>query len=242
MDEYFYHYFKPVITIHIVTVFALMFTSSVKSCRAPKHELHIPVQFIMEEAPKVEAKQLVQKQIPPPRDTPISPPSKPAIATPSASASHLKPKKVLSAQPQSLPKNRATPTKRTSQPQRTKEPKPVSAQEIEKILRNTFATDTSKLILDDEARCLELIRKTLYDVWAQPSAEEARGFEAIIGLSFDSTGHITQWRFIKKSGNSIFDETVTKALNSVSMVKGLSALFTAVKREITISFRVEETE
>lgn len=240
MNEYFYHYFKPISAIHIVTVFVLMFTSSIKSCRTPKRELYIPIQVIMEDAPKVEVKQLVSEQSSPPQDKPVPPP-RPAIA-PSTLAPASKSKKVLSAQRQSLPTNRTTPARRTPQPLRTKTPKPLSAQEIEKILSSSPVPNISTVTPDDEALCLELIRKTLYDVWAQPSAEESRGLETVIGLSFDNTGHITQWRFIKKSGNPMFDETVTKALNSVRVVPGLSPSFTAVKREITVLFRVEETE
>ena len=244
MDSYFYHYFKPVSAIHIVMIFALMFSSSIRSCKPAKREMYIPIQFITEKLPEKEVKQAVQESVqqqPQVRPSTTTPKPQPSVTLPSKPVQQSR--KLSSERPRALPEGPKS-TKETplQSPQRPKMSRSLTAQEIEKILRSSFTSNIPTLPPDDEAKCLELIRKTLYDAWVQPGAEEAQGLEAIVALNFSSGGYITGWRFVKKSGNPLFDETVTKAMNSVNIIPGLSPSFIASKREVTVLFRIGESE
>src|SRR5262249_49796466 len=55
-----------------------------------------------------------------------------------------------------------------------------------------------------------LIQKKVYDAWSVPP--QSKGLQAVVFLTIDRAGHVEQLRFIQKSGNALFDDSLQRAI------------------------------
>jgi hypothetical protein len=92
---------------------------------------------------------------------------------------------------------------------------------------------------DEEQRCLEIVRRTFYDAWIQPSAVEAGDAIAEARIRLAPNGAVRDRALVRKTGNVIMDDSVTAALRAVEKIPGLTAGFLRRHEVITISFKVE---
>ena len=116
----------------------------------------------------------------------------------------------------------------------------LTPEQIKKFLdMGAKASDHTSIPGDEETRCFAIVRQTMYDAWNQPSKEEAANAEAdvMIGLSRDGT--VLSRKMSRKSGNSVFDESVMQAVSLVQNVEHLTPSFLDKYRDIRITFKLE---
>jgi TonB family protein len=118
----------------------------------------------------------------------------------------------------------------------------LSANEIRRLLAaGARISDRTSIPMSDlwEAGYYNHVRETMYRVWNQPaslSANAGLSAEALIRVSRD--GVIISRNIVRSSGNSLMDESVTKALQSVPLLKPLPAQFEGASKEIRILFEL----
>jgi len=112
--------------------------------------------------------------------------------------------------------------------------------EIRKFLAmGAKASDHTSIPGDEQVRCFEIVRRTMYEAWNQPSSEDAGDAVADVTISLSRDGGVISRRMTRKSGNALFDESVMHAVNSVQYVEFLTPAFLSKYREIRITFRLE---
>ena len=112
-------------------------------------------------------------------------------------------------------------------------------EEIRKLLAMGAKPSDHTSIPDEEPRCLELIRQTLYTVWMEPSREEAGTAEALVSLTFAGNGVIVGRKLVRPSGNATFDASVEQAMRTIQQIPGLTPAFLSRHASVTISFKLE---
>jgi colicin import membrane protein len=55
-----------------------------------------------------------------------------------------------------------------------------------------------------------LVQKKVYDAWSVPL--QSKGLQAVVFLTIDRAGHVEQFRFVQRSGNVLFDESLQRAI------------------------------
>lgn len=202
---------RVVAVIHIAVLAAVVLLPGLRSWFEPKRETTLPVEFVVE-APAEPAPPL--PSLPPPPSP--SPPPIPA------------PRRVIERS-----------TKRLEKRQPRPETKPLTEEEIRTLLAQGAKLSDHTSIPDEDSRCFELVRRTLYGAWAQPAAAEAGDARAEVALRLDAGGRVVGREIVKPSGNSVLDTSVLVALNAVDRISGLTAGFMERHKVITILFRVE---
>ncbi|MBN2302375.1 MAG: TonB C-terminal domain-containing protein [Lentisphaerae bacterium] len=204
---------KMVTIVHIGIVVALTLVSCCRSFFAPKPEYIMPVELIQLPSPIVIHDPVINKSKVDRVAKPLPPKSKTAVK--------VSPKRVT----QSL--DNVAPAKQLTE------------NEIKKLLSAGQAPRKKTETSNDDAVYLERIRMALYEVWAQPSREEVGNVVAEMQIRFESDGSLRERKLITKSGNSVMDASVEKAVRSVNRIDGLSPSFLERRKIITISFKVE---
>lgn len=117
--------------------------------------------------------------------------------------------------------------------------KPLTDEQIRKLLDEGARPGSYTSIPGEESRCFEIIRRTLYAAWVQPSVPEAANpvVEAEIVLQRD--GRLGARRIISGSGNAVLDHSVKEALDAVSRIDDLTPSFLARHPQVTISFKLQ---
>jgi hypothetical protein len=116
---------------------------------------------------------------------------------------------------------------------------PLTEEQIRKLLEQGAKPSDHTSIPDEDSRCLELIRQTLYGAWVQPSAEEAGSSVALATLKLAGDGIVVSHDLSRPSGNTAVDGTVRQALAAVKRIPGLTPAFVARHGSVTVSFKVE---
>ena len=92
--------------------------------------------------------------------------------------------------------------------------------------------------LSEEDLYLDLVRQTMYKVWAQPTSVSIDGLVTKVDISLQLDGSISERRLVRPSGNATMDASVMKAANSVSRIPGLPGSFIQKHRTITVAFEL----
>jgi len=207
---------KIVTAIHVALIFMLLAAGWVRSCRKPKKDVVIPLEFLVE-VPASEA-QLIQNDIPSPVKEPAR---KPPVKKPEKKPIKISDKVVTN------PINSTKPVK-----------KPLTPEEIQKLLERGAKPSDRTVIPEDEQIYKAMVKKAFMDAWAQPSLAEAGDAVAVAEIHLGAGGAVVSARILKSSGVQALDESVTRSLTYVKRVRGLSSDFIARNETLTISFRV----
>jgi len=115
----------------------------------------------------------------------------------------------------------------------------LTREQIRKFLEmGAKPSDHTSIPASEEVRCFEVVRRTMYDAWNQPSAEDAANAVAEVVIEISRSGKIISRKMTKKSGNDLFDDSVMLAVNSVQYVEHLTPAFLDKFREISITFKL----
>lgn len=80
-----------------------------------------------------------------------------------------------------------------------------------------------------------LVQKKVYDAWSVPP--QSKGLHAVVFLIIDRTGRIEQLRFIQKSGNALFDDSLQRAIKKAEPLPPLPEDYTGRFLEAELRFR-----
>jgi hypothetical protein len=168
--------------------------------------------------------------VPPPE--PQAPPAELFEPEPPEPAPAPRPEPKRSPIERSTRKVRRSPERAPAKPRLTEE-------QIRKLLEQGARPADRTSIPDEDARCFEIVRRALYNTWAQPAAAEAgdRTVEAVIRLG--AGGHIAGREFRRGSGSAAFDQSVRDALETVRRIEGLTPGFISRHSSVSILFKVE---
>jgi protein TonB len=92
--------------------------------------------------------------------------------------------------------------------------------------------------VSDMAWYYALVRATMYESWDQPSGLSGAGLVTKVRIRVQRDGTVTARDLIRPSGHSLMDESVMKAVNSVSRLKALPAEYDGYYKDITIDFEL----
>lgn len=127
-------------------------------------------------------------------------------------------------------------------PPATPPPKPLSAEEIRKLLEAGTRPPRSSALANTDALpawYYALVRQTMYDAWAQPGGLSASaGLVTRVEIRVERGGGISRRTLVKPSGNRLMDESVMKAVNSVAQLPPLPPQFPGAYKDITIDFEL----
>ena len=238
----FMFHFKLVAGVHILVVLLLAGWTGVRGCREPKHELIMPVEFVVNAGEVAELEPFLPEEPEVRREIPEPEPKREPRPEP-------KPKPKPKPKPEPEPKPKPKPPRKRIKVSRDKivrrldgkpQPKRLSDEEIRRRLAmGAKAGNHDSPLPGDEALGFELVRQAMYKAWNQPSREEVG--DAIVGvtLRIDQSGRLVSKRIHKPSGSPVMDRSVTLALQAVTRIDGLNSRFLKRHEIITVNFRLE---
>jgi len=141
------------------------------------------------------------------------------------------------------PKPKPKVQKSTKRVTRT-EPKPnqpkLSPEEIRKLLAaGAKISDRTSIPTDSfpDAWYYALVKQAMYDAWNQPSGPAVpAGLRTIVLIRVERNGTITRRTIVKTSGNALMDDSVMKAVQSVSRLRPLPEHWNVASKDIDITF------
>jgi TonB family protein len=84
-----------------------------------------------------------------------------------------------------------------------------------------------------------LVRQTFYDAWDQPgSLSASAGLMTRVNIRVERGGGVSRRQMVGSSGNRLMDDSVMKAVNSVSRLRPLPSQFPDSYKDITIDFEL----
>ena len=117
----------------------------------------------------------------------------------------------------------------------------LSMEEIRRLLAAGARISDHDSIPDNyvEVGYYQKVRKAMYDAWNQPGGLSASaGLVAEVRIRVTRAGLITQREMTRASGNSMMDESVMSAVNTVSQLPPLPPQFSGAYKDITIQFEL----
>jgi len=206
--------FRGVTIVHFLIVLGIVLSYFLGSLFSRSKPKSIPIEFVVAVPTEARSVEPEKKAVVPKPDkkTPVTPKKKVEKST-----------KVV---------------KKTSSAQTTPQ-KTLSEDEIKKLLSRGAKPSDHTFVPDDDSICFEMIRVAFYNAWNQPSSAEAGNSVAEVKITFSADGSVMDSKLAKRSGNSVFDESVVTAMGAVKKVSGLSASFLSRHRSVNIAFKVE---
>jgi TonB family protein len=120
----------------------------------------------------------------------------------------------------------------------------LSADEIRRLLAaGARISDHTSIPMDDlwEAGYYNHVHEMMYRVWNQPTSLSASsGLSAEVLIRVQRDGAIVSRKMIRSSGNSLMDDSVMKAVQSVSKLKPLPSQFEGTSKDIRILFELTQ--
>mgnify|MGYP003730265919 CR=1 FL=1 len=221
-DRRFVNNLEVVTCVHFLCVAALALLPAISKWMPRKQQMIIPIEFTVEAPP--DALDRVLREIEEDKDRipdfTAQPKPKP------------KPKPEPQKKPEPAPKKIERPAQTARKPTLTQE-------EIRKWLAKGARLSDHTSIPPEDARCMELVRRALYDAWNQPSYDEVGNATALVVIRFERDGSVFGARLAKKSGSELMDSSVMQAATSVRKIEGLTRQFLDRFDEVTIEFKVE---
>ncbi|MBN1269505.1 MAG: TonB family protein [Kiritimatiellae bacterium] len=84
-----------------------------------------------------------------------------------------------------------------------------------------------------------LVRQKMYEAWIQPGGLSASaGLVTRVEIRVERGGGISRRNMIRSSGHKVMDDSVMKAVNSISQLPALPAQFPDRHKDITIDFEL----
>ena len=83
-----------------------------------------------------------------------------------------------------------------------------------------------------------LVRAQMYEAWDQPGGLSGAGLVTQVRIRVQRDGTITSRELARRSGNSLMDDSVMKAVNAVSRLKPLPPDVPGSYKDITIDFEL----
>lgn len=118
----------------------------------------------------------------------------------------------------------------------------LSADEIRRLLAaGARISDRTSIPMGDlwEAGYYNHVHETMYRVWNQPTSLSASiGMSAEMLIRVQRDGTIISREMVRSSGNSLMDDSVVKAVQSVSKLKPLPAQCPGASKDIRILFEL----
>jgi TonB family protein len=136
-------------------------------------------------------------------------------------------------------------TKKIKRPQGgTVQKSNLSAEEIRRLLAaGARISDHTSIPMGDlwEAGYYNHVHEMMYRVWNQPTSLSASaGLSAEVLIRVQRDGTITRREMARSSGNSLMDDSVMKAVQSVSKLKPLPSQFEGSSKDIRILFELSK--
>ncbi len=215
--------------VHLLLLLGVVLWAGFKGCAIrERRPLVMPVEFLVAVPAAVEtagpAPVVIPKPAPPPEPAPVPRPvAEPPRPRPRPPVERSTTR--ITRTPDSRPAAPVTPT--------------LSEEEIRRLLAEGARPSDRTVDPGVDARMRELIRRTLYNAWTQPSREDAGNAEVVIEIRLASNGAISGHSVARSSGNAMLDQSVVRAVQSVSRIDGLVSDFAARNPSIRIAFRVE---
>lgn len=131
-------------------------------------------------------------------------------------------------------------TKRvTREPPKPDKPK-LTPEEIRKLLAaGAKISDRTSVPTGSfpEAWYYALVKQTMYDAWNQPSGPAvSAGLRTIVLIRVEKNGAVTRRSLVRTSGNALMDDSVMKAVQSVSKLRPLPEEWGVSSKDIDITF------
>jgi len=80
-----------------------------------------------------------------------------------------------------------------------------------------------------------LVQEKVRNAWSVPP--QSKGLQAIVFLTIDRAGHVEQFRFIQRSGNALFDESLQRAIKQAEPLPPLPEDYAGRSLEAELRFR-----
>jgi outer membrane biosynthesis protein TonB len=238
MSRQFSRTLKVVIIVHAVLLLLVFSRSGIARLFEPEPELIIPVEFVVDVSPAMPDINDVIPDVtefePEPILEPIPDPEPEAIPEPQAV---LEPKPEPKPKPPKRKKIKISKTRVNSS--NASKQKRLSAAEIKKLLDKGARAGDHTSIPDEDARCMDIIKRTLDSVWDQPSSEAAGDSIAVLQLKFSGNSRISSGKLYRKSGNVALDSSVSRITQNIQHINGLTPDFIRRHPSVTISFSVD---
>lgn len=121
------------------------------------------------------------------------------------------------------------------------EPKPkLTQEEIRRLLAaGAKIGDRASAATDEfpEAWYYALVKQAMYDAWNQPSGPAVpAGLRTIVVIRVERSGTVTRRTLAQTSGNARMDDSVMKAVQSVSKLRPLPSQWPGAHKDIDITF------
>ncbi len=229
MDSRFIRSLKVSTIVHFAVVLALIIAPAVLNRRIQKKRKEI-VTFVdftvaLPEPPSVT----------PVREIRAPEPPKPKEEPPKADV----PEKVKPPPPK--PKIERSTNRVVRTPPKPAQP-PLSPEQVKKLLAaGARISDRTSIPENVEAGAwyYATVRQIMYDAWAQPGASVPAGATAEVEVRIARDGSVLRRAMTRSSGHSVMDQSVMRAVESVSKLPQLPASWTGPHRDITIEFVLE---
>lgn len=119
---------------------------------------------------------------------------------------------------------------------------PLSPEEIKRLLAQGARISDRTSVPDEIAHgswYYAMVRQKMYDAWIQPGASVPAGKSTEVTLRILRDGTIARRQITRSSGNSVMDESVRRAVESVSKMPPLPSEWSAAYKDITVEFVLE---
>lgn len=189
-----------------------------------------------------------QPPAPEPEPTPAPLPVPPKPVPPKPAAPKPPPKPVPVKPTPTKPKPTRKPiqksTKVVTRPTAPGKPaKKVSADTIRQVLSRGLSSVPSGTSSGNRSGAVdpEVLRiyQVFYNAWMQPSKDEVGGATVEVRIRLGETGRVLDRKYLRMSGNASMDASVRQAVETVTVIPGLSAEFVRKHSEIVIVFEVQ---
>lgn len=242
MNESFFRHFRIVTVIHVSLLVLLVVATFIQGCSIFHRDGEELKPFTVDVIPTQDGADGVPAEpvLPEPEPEPVpEPEAAPAMALEPAKVPE-KPKQTPAKVPD---KPKTIPVKAPDRPRKTpvqvsttkvvrvtskgpiKHYNPMSAKEIQRLLDLGAERSTVTSIPGEDQRQKLLVKRVLDEHWVPPSKADAGNAVTVVRLWFGDGGRITKWKIERQSSVPMLDDSVTRLLESVREVPGLSQAF-----------------
>ena len=254
MNERFFQHLSVVTIVHVSVVALLVFAAFFRGRLLSRFDKNEPTEFVVDVIPTQEGPAGRDTETVLPETEPESQPAPaPVMALEPAKESVKKPEqeaRKLSDKPKKEPIKRSTKTvvRVNSRVVHDKNKgsvshfNPLSEQEIKRRLALGAKASDHTVIPGEDQRQKLIVKNVLYDSWVPPSKADAGDAVTVVRLWFGDGGWITKWKMESKSNVPVLDDSVTRLLENIRQVPGLSQDFINQYRlrGFTADFSVQE--
>jgi TonB family protein len=233
MSEPFSKAFKTSLIVHAAVVLLLLIGPLLSRCVKTKPKEDIIFVELVSPAPPAPPPPIVPVPKPPePPEPPKPPEPKPPEPEPPAIVEQPK-KKEIKVNTNRIVRAETPPPAPPPPPQKT-----LSAKELEDMLKSALPTSpsarTSAVNPSELSRYYGTIQGILYQAWQQPPG--IAGLQTTVSIRIAKNGSITDRKQLKGSGSQAMDESVMRALRSVSSLPKLPDTIDRAFLDVTITF------